>query len=161
MKELSPKQLLYVQRRVAGDNCAAAARAAGYAEPYARRAADTIEAKNPKIVEAIAAAREEIRKQTLWDADRLIRATTDTIEFARQHRNPMAAIKGLELIAKLTGQLVERVQIETPSIAAALAEARSRRVSVDGGKVQLTSIPAPAKAEPAPPVLSADLDFWN
>jgi hypothetical protein len=154
MRELNPKQLRYVQRRVLGDNCADAARAAGYSKQYANRASDRVERQNPKIREAIDAARERIRQETVYDGEKLIAETKAMVDFAREHKNPMAAIKGLELIAKLTGLLIERHQVETINLVDIRAELERRRQFAFGGRVQVSDIPAAETAAitgPAPP----------
>ncbi|MBK8157375.1 MAG: terminase small subunit [Rhodospirillaceae bacterium] len=126
MKELSPQQLMFVQHVVAGDNAAAAARKAGYAPHYAARAHDRLIHGNKKIAAAIDEAREKLRQNTTYTAERMLELIAIDIEFAREKGNAMAIIKGRELSSKIAGLLVDRVQIEAVSIVKALESARAR-----------------------------------
>jgi phage terminase small subunit len=123
MNQLSPQQLTYIRHRLAGDKCTVAARKAGYPAEYARRAATSIE-KQPAIAAAIADARNKIRRDTAYTLERMISETQDAIRFAFERQNPMAVMKGNELLAKLTGLLTERqkIEIETPDLRMALSQ---------------------------------------
>ena len=50
--------------------------------------------------------------------------------FAREHKNPMALVKATELRAKLSGLLIDRLEVVPPDdLKAALLEARTRVIN--------------------------------
>ena len=48
------------------------------------------------------------------------------IDLAERHKNPMAFIKGCELRAKLSGLLIDRVEVATVDLKGSLEQARTR-----------------------------------
>ncbi len=126
MREINPKQQMFVRHFVAGGNSAAeAARLAGYSPQYAKRAAQYLN-KNAKLKAAIAAAQADIRSETGLTAAKFMRKLEDALNRAYSVNQMTAAASLLQLQGKVAGLLVDRVQVETIDISGALIEARRR-----------------------------------
>ncbi len=139
MIELSPRQLLFIKHYTSGLHSAAqAARMAGYAEAHARRSSQYI-LKNPKVLAAIAEARTKLVESTQYDSERAMAELDTAVTFARETKNATAMARCIELKMKLTGLLIDRVQVETIDLSGVLIEARRR--------VALTYAPALIEGE--------------
>ncbi len=127
MNHLSKRQIAFVAAYLECHEAKAAALKAGYAPSTAHVAGEKL-MKKPLIKAEIEKERNKIRERTRYTVEKLIQKTDDAIEFARAKGNAMAMVKGVELIGKLTGLLIERqhVQTETVDLVAAIAAARAR-----------------------------------
>ena len=131
MNELSLKQATFVRHYASGDSAAMAARKAGYASSQSDRASQHV-LSNPKVRAAVEAARLEIQAATQYDATRAMADLTRVVEFARETRNATAMARATELMMKLNGLLVDRIQLEPLDLAGALIDARRRSpVTID------------------------------
>jgi hypothetical protein len=129
----------YADGIIRGKSKRQAALDAGFNKSTAEHSAGRIH-NRPAVQEAIATARAELRAAAVYDTKAAVAEVDSTIEFARQHKNPMAAAKLLDLKCRLLGLLVEKVDLrisEKPDVLAALNEAR-RRVTVINPPPMLT-----------------------
>jgi hypothetical protein len=127
MNHLSKRQIAFVAAYLECHEAKAAALKAGYAPSTAHVAGEKL-MKKPLIKAEIENERNKIRERTQYTVEKLIQKTDDAIEFARAKGNAMAMVKGVELIGKLTGLLIERQHVQTdgPDLVAALAAAHAR-----------------------------------
>ena len=136
MKErlLTDRLAKYVALVASGTNTRDTALACGYSPSYAlvigRRTAH-----KPQVREAIDGIRERGRAMAGYQFAQALQDCDASIAFSRLHKNSMALVKGIELKAKLTGLLVERVETVTVNLTEALeaAKARTRRIVNQSG----------------------------
>src|SRR6185369_15068226 len=124
---LTNKQRLYVENISRGLSSREAALAAGYSPSFSRVAAHRL-GKKSEVSKAIESIQAEGRKVAVYDLATAMKEAEDVCAFAKLHKNAMAYCKGTELRAKLSGLLIERVEIATVDLTAALERAE-RRVS--------------------------------
>ena len=137
---LTDKQERYAEHLARGMESRAAAKAAGYSDSYARVAATRMK-KYPAVARAVEVIRAEGRTLAAYDLVAAMAQAQEGIDLARVHKNPMAFIKGCELRAKLSGLLIDKVEVVTVDLKGALVEARSRVFTV----LDITPLPrAPA-----------------
>jgi hypothetical protein len=106
MKALSARQAAFVQHCLAGKSNAEAAKLAGFrGEP---KGSGYRLSKLPAVKAALEAGRQEVMLAGQVTAQSLLAEAQAASAFARERGNPMALVKSLELIGKLTGLLVER-----------------------------------------------------
>ena len=124
-ERLTKKQQQYVQLLATGMESRQAARSAGYSESFSRVAAHRL-GKKP----AVAGAIEEIRKKgcemAAYGLAEAMREAEAVCAFAKKHKNAMAYCKGTELRAKLSGLLIDRIEIVPVDLKGALEAAKSR-----------------------------------
>lgn len=101
---------------------------------------------NPLAQEYLSALRAESRAIARYDIAVAMQEANEVIEFAKKKGNAMAYCKAVELRAKLSGLLIDRVQVEKIDITKALSEAQARVVEVQ--PLQLPVIP-PVVSEPS------------
>jgi hypothetical protein len=85
---------------------------------------------NPLAQEYLSAIRAESRAIARYDIAVAMQEANEVIEFAKKKGNAMAYCKAVELRAKLSGLLIDRVQVEKIDITKALSEAQARVVEV-------------------------------
>ena len=61
-------------------------------------------------------------------------------EFARKHKNPMANVKAAELRAKLSGLLIERVEVFSADLKGAIEKAEARVINVTSNTTEGTAL---------------------
>jgi hypothetical protein len=123
---LTDKQRRYMERLASGMPSRAAAKAAGYSDSYARVVMHRL-GKNPAVAKAIEAIRAEGMKMAVYDLATAMREAEAVCAFAKKHKNAMAYCKATELRAKLSGLLIDRVEVVAVDLRGAL-EAAERRV---------------------------------
>jgi len=137
-----------IQRVARGEDWPTAARAECRSGSYAR-VIRTRMMKNPEVVKAIESIRAEGRKSAAYDLVAAMKEANDAAAFARQHKNPMALVKATELRAKLSGLLVDQVQIVTVDLTGALARAEARVLNAtlppNGALAPVAPLPLPSK----------------
>ena len=79
----------------------------------------------------------------VYDLATAMREAEDVCAFAKLHKNAMAYCKGTELRAKLSGLLIERVEIATVDLTDALARAEARVANPPLSTIQSTYSDAP------------------
>jgi phage terminase small subunit len=126
--DLTDKQRRYVEGLARGLPSRDAAKAAGYSRSYAMVAAHRLKSK-PAVVEALANVRREGMKMASYSLVEAMAEADAAAQFARQHKNPMAVVKAAELRAKLSGLLIDRVEVFTADLRGALDEAKLRVVN--------------------------------
>jgi len=136
---LTNKQRLYVENISRGLSSREAALAAGYSPSFSCVAAHRL-GKKSEVSKAIESIQAEGRKVAVYDLATAMKEAEDVCAFAKLHKNAMAYCKGTELRAKLSGLLIERVEIATVDLTAALERAE-RRVS---NPIDITPTSAPS-----------------
>lgn len=127
-RRLTPKQEAYVANLSKGMTSRAAAQAAGFSKSYSMVAAHRLKRK-PAVREALAAVRKEGLTIAAYGLAEAMREANEAAQFARLHKNPMAVVKAAELRAKLSGLLIERVEVFTADLRGALDAAKLRVVN--------------------------------
>lgn len=143
--DLTDKQRAYVQHVAAGMDSRAAARSAGYSESFSKVAAHRL-GKKPAVSKAIESIRAEGRTMAVYGLVEAMKEADDAAAFARQHKNPMALVKATELRAKLSGLLVDRVEVVEVDLRGALDRAQVRVINA----TQLSGPPCDASPTAAP-----------
>lgn len=85
---------------------------------------------NPKAIEYLSKLQSESRAIASYDLALAMQESLEVIAFAKEKGNAMAYFKAVEHRAKLSGLLVDKVQISAVDISAALREAESRIVNI-------------------------------
>lgn len=134
---LTERQWRYVQRVASGMASIPAATAAGYSPSFTKVSASRL-LKKPSVAKALDRVRTEGRTLAAYDLARAMAEAQEVIVFAKQHKNAMAYCKAVELRARLSGLLVERVEVFTADLKGALALAQSRVIEVSPAVQQLT-----------------------
>lgn len=124
-KEPTERLRRYVENIGRGMDSFSAAKAAGYSDSYARVAAHRL-MKKPAVAKAIAAIRAEGMKLASYDLTRAMDEALKAMEFAYKHEQCMAVVKATELRAKLSGLLVDKVEVVSVDLTKALAMAEAR-----------------------------------
>lgn len=128
-RELTPRQAQFVAAYIAnGGNGVRAAIEAGYAEKSAAGRAHTLLTTAPAVIAAVAEMRAEIKQRGLYTVERAMVDLDAAAAFCRQHKQGTALVRAQELKMKLSGLLVEKIdlRVQPPDIAQVLIEARKR-----------------------------------
>jgi hypothetical protein len=125
---LTDRQREYAQHLARGLDSRAAARAAGYSESFSKVAAHRL-GKNPAVAQAIATIRKEGMQAAVYDLATAMREAEAVCAFAKLHKNAMAYCKGTELRAKLSGLLIDRIEVVPIDLRASLERAEARVVN--------------------------------
>src|SRR4051794_13405609 len=133
---LTDKQRNYVENMGRGMESRVAAKSAGYSDSFSRVAAHRL-LKKPAVAQAIAAIRTEGRKMAVYDLAAAMQEAEEVRAFAKLHKNAMAYCKATELRAKLSGLLIDRVEVVEVDLTGALSRAEQRVLTVLNG----TSVP--------------------
>lgn len=128
-EHLTDKQRRYAELLASGMPSRSAARSAGYSKSFSRVAAHRLGSK-PAVAKAIEAIRTEGRTLAAYDLAAAMAQAQEGINFAKANGNAMAFIKDCELRAKLSGLLVDRVEVVTVDLRGALEAAEARVINV-------------------------------
>ncbi|MGH6819880.1 MAG: terminase small subunit [Methylocella sp.] len=130
-KPLTERQEKYVRSLTRGASSYESALAAGYSESYSRKSSVRL-LKIPAVAQAIEGIRKEGRELAAYDLSRAVLRCEKAVDFAYEKGNPMAVVKGMELLCKLSGLLVEKLEVVSVNLVGALNEAKARagRVSL-------------------------------
>jgi len=93
------------------------------------------------VAEEIEKIRAQGRTLAAYDLAVAMQEALDVIEFAKQHKNAMAYFKGVELRSRLSGLLIDKVEVVTVDLVAALQLAEQR---------VLKQLPAPGNGTSTP-----------
>src|ERR1051325_6967019 len=104
------RQRLYAQNLARGLDSRAAALAAGYSESFSRVASHRL-MKLPSVAKEVEAIRHRAREIVSYDVTVAMQEALDALNFAKEKGNAMAYCKAVELRAKLSGLLVDRVEV--------------------------------------------------
>lgn len=147
-KPLTHKLQLYAENIARGLPSFPAAKAAGYRDSYARVIGRRTK-NNPMVAEAIEDIRRRGRELAVYDLATAMAEAEEVCAFAKKHKNAMAYCKGTELRAKLSGLLIERVEVATVDLRSALDGARDRVLKViDLAQRAALSLPGPSSDVP-------------
>ena len=139
--ELTERQRRLVEFVASGDPVQQAARKAGFSASYARKSSRLL--KHPAIAQAVAAIRAEGRTLAGYGLAEAMKEAEDAARFARLKGNAMALVKSIELRARLSGLLIERIETVTVDLKGSLEAARNRVVMVNAPPPQPCAIPGP------------------
>lgn len=108
---LSQKHIKFIQAYIVSGNATESAKRAGYSQKNSTQSAQRI--LGSKTVQAeIAQIRAEVEKETKFDLKRAIEYAEADRQFARENKNPMAAHKCSEMLARLHGLLIDKHHYE-------------------------------------------------
>lgn len=142
-KQISPQQLQYAEYRAQGLTQGAAALKAGYKSKTGAYKAD----KNPIVRRYLS----EIQRSAAIRIGYVVATAMDEAQqgmvFARETENAAAFVKAVELRAKLSGLLIDRVEVFSMDMKGALDQARARVIQVNPALEQLTQAPTQAEDE--------------
>jgi hypothetical protein len=131
--KLTDKERGYVGNIARGMPSRAAAKAAGYSDSYSRVAAHRLGRKSA-VSEAIASIRSEGRAKLVYTVVEAMKEADEAADFAISKGNAMALVKARELRAKLSGLLVDRVEVAYVDLAGSLARAEVRVLDAANGR---------------------------
>jgi hypothetical protein len=104
----NPRRQKFVEGFLLCGNATLAAQRAGYRTRYMRRAAHDL-TRIPEIAAAIAEGRKALAERASFTFDRAMEQLRADRDFAIKTENATAAVRASELMAKMSGHLVERV----------------------------------------------------
>lgn|SRR5262249_8746919 len=125
---LNEKELKFIEHVARGESAISAAKKSGYSASYSRKSARLL--KKPEIAQAVADIQAQARQRVSYDLAQAMSECLDVIAFSKLHKNSMSYCKAVELRAKLSGLLVDRIAIEKVDLKGALEEARSRVITM-------------------------------
>lgn len=125
-KQISPQQMRYAEYRGQGLTQTEAALKAGYASKCGAYKAE----RNPQVVKYLAEIQRNTAVITAHTAVTAMEEAKEGMTFAKQTNNANAYVKAVELRAKLSGLLVDRVELFTADLRGALLEASKRIIHV-------------------------------
>ena len=126
---LTQQQVRFLDAYSLSRNGVEAAKSVGYSQSSASQMAKRTLA-NPKAIEYLRSLQSESRAIAAYDLSLAMQESLEVIAFAKEHKNAMAYFKAVEHRAKLSGLLIDRVQVATVDITGALDEARRRIVTI-------------------------------
>jgi phage terminase small subunit len=141
------RQQKFIEAVASGLSTQEAARHAGFSPSYARKSSRLL--KQPMIASAIAGIRMEGRKLAAYDVATAMQEALEDHKFAVEKGNAMAAVKATELRAKLSGLLIDRIEVVPVDLRGALDRAEARVLNVtnvpsNGASSPVKSLPLPA-----------------
>jgi hypothetical protein len=125
--EPNARQQKFIDAMARGLSAQEAARHAGFSPSYARKSSRLL--KQPMIASAIAGIRMEGRKLAAYGLSEAMKEAEAVCAFAKLHKNAMAYCKGTELRAKLSGLLIDRIEVVPVDLRGALDRAEARVVN--------------------------------
>jgi hypothetical protein len=143
---LDERQRRFVQFVAKGIPLKDAARQAGYSEAYSRKTRHLM--KHPGIARELSIIQKEARIALSYDVQTAMLECAAVIAFAKSKGNAMAYCKTVELRAKLSGLLIDRVEVFSADLKGALEAARNRVVMVNAPPPQPCVNPGPATDPP-------------
>lgn len=141
---LNERQRKLVQFVASGMNTQQAAKAAVFSPSYARKSSRLL--RHPAIAQAIAAIRSEARTVAMYGVVEAMREASDAAAFAKASKQSMALVRAVELRAKLSGLLVDRVEVVNVDLRGALERAQVRVINA-------TQLPGPSRDASPPAAL--------
>ena len=142
-KQITPRLLRYAELRAQGCTQSKAAVDAGYSAKQAGGKAE----RNPLVQRYLLDVRSAVRCATAHTVVAAMIEAKAGMDFAEKTGNANAYVKAVELRAKLSGLLIDRVEVFTMDMRGAIETAQRRVISVSpavGASIQLTQAPAQA-----------------
>lgn len=124
--KLTPKQIRFLELMASGIEQKQAGEQSGLRSSGSRYRVLT----NPVAQQYLSSLRAESRAIVAYDIACAMQEAKEARDFAIEHENPMAVVKATELRAKLSGLLVDRVEISTVDLTGALSRAEHRVLNV-------------------------------
>ena len=121
-KRITSKQIKFLELVATGLEHHEAGKQAGINSSTSRYRCLT----NPIAIAYLSTLRSESRAIAAYDIASAMNEAKEARDFAIEHENPMAVVKATELRAKLSGLLIDRVEIATVDLTGALAKAQAR-----------------------------------
>src|ERR1044071_3337482 len=122
---LTDKQRRFVDLYAGGMDKVHAAGAADYQGSGANKAGNRL-MKNPIVRQAIESVQAQARTVAVYDLATAMKEAEDAAAFAKEKGSAMAKVKACELRAKLSGLLIDRVEIIPVDLVGALERAERR-----------------------------------
>ena len=97
--------------------------------------------KLPQVQQAIKDLQVHANALVSYDMSRAMRSCEKAVDFAYEKGNPMAVVKGTELICKLAGLLIEKHEVLTISLKDALDLAKQRALEREKPNSSVTILP--------------------
>ena len=119
---ITPRQLHYAELRGSGLSQAEAARQAGYSAKAAACKAD----RNPIVQQYLNGIQNAARVKAGYTVAIAMEEAKDSMRFAHETKNANAYCKAVELRAKLSGLLIERVEVVSIDLSGSIARAEQR-----------------------------------
>jgi len=142
------RQRLYVQHAARGLDPVQAGLAAGFKKSYAVSFAKRFSTQYPHVMEAVRQLRKQSCEKAGYDLATAMTQAGEDREFAYREKNPNAAVKASELRSKLSGLLIDRIEITAVDLSGALTAARARVIDVTpAASTQLTQAAEQADAD--------------
>jgi len=129
MNSLPGKQRAFLDAYALCRNGTQAAKSVGYTDRSAPQMAKVILAK-PIAQEYLSKIQASSNAIVAYDLATAMTESLEVIAYAKECKNAMAYFKAVEHRAKLSGLLIDRVQVATVDIKGALEEARTRTLEV-------------------------------
>jgi phage terminase small subunit len=127
--KLTPKQQKFIAAWQTGIDGTHAAIGAGYSRKSARYTAYHLLNENAAVMAEVAKVREQLAEDAKYNGEKCMAECDAGITFAKATNNANALARLIELKAKLTGLLVQKIDLNIENranVAEALAEARAR-----------------------------------
>lgn len=131
-RELTPRQMVFVENYLRTNDAKSAAIAAGFAPKSAAERAHKLLHSVPAVMAAVNKARNAVAKKSEYNLERLMDELNDGMDFARETSNATALARFTELKAKAMGLLIERID----------------QRQVGSFEINITGIDKPKAAEP-------------
>ena len=125
-RQISPQQTEYATYRAQGLTIAEAGTKAGYASRCSAWKAE----HNPIVREYLSEIQRNTAVIAAYTATTAMNEAKDGMVFAKDTNNAAAYVKAVELRAKLSGLLIDRVEVFTADLKGALLEASKRIINV-------------------------------
>ena len=125
-RRLTPQQAKFAEAYLTGIPASEAAKQAGYSPSKAHRGSELLNL--PAVAELVTSVQKEVRERAVYGLTEAMNEALDAIAFAKENKNSMALVKAIELRSKLSGLMVEKIDLRatTVNIRTALDEARAR-----------------------------------
>lgn len=133
-KQISPKQLLYAQLLSQGLTKSEASRKVGWKSRAGKFKAD----RNPLVQEYLSNIQQSVAIRASHTVVQAMHEAEQGMIFAKETENAGAFVKAVELRAKLSGLLIDRVEVFSMDMKGALDQARSRVIQVNPALEQIT-----------------------
>ena len=127
---ITAKQQKYGELLATGLESVEAAKQAGFSPSFARAAKHRL-SKLPAVAAVIEGIQKKGREMAAYGLAEALVQAQESIDFARLHKNPMAAVKGCELKAKLSGLLIERIEVAHVDLSGSLSRAAKRVIEIN------------------------------
>jgi phage terminase small subunit len=126
---LTQQQIKFLDQYAVSRNGTDAAMSVGYTKSSAPQMAQRT-LKNPAAIEYLRTLTSESRAIAAYDLATAMTESLEVIAFAKDKGNAMAYFKAVEHRAKLSGLLIDRIQVEKVDIRGAILEAEARLVEL-------------------------------